>query len=576
MTHSKIIGLLERDACMPTTVIEKQCPHCGKYFELEQKPGVFQREHCSRSCAVRRTLKNRIGSDEWTKEENLELIALIGRFQRLQIIEGWNDIATEKGFPLRSLEGVKIQYDRLARKFGFSRKAILDNWTLRELGRQLDVPTDRVERWIELGLKHEKVGSYNRLTAISRKSFKAFAVAQPGQMWGIELNRLTKALGDRQLAKEIHAVADQPTCGRAIVVVRLDKAEVYKSARSAACTLKPEKWIAMKTSILRTCKKNTPMRNGMDFVQLDYPVYWVPMVYRDEFNQIAGRLLYEIHAELKPVHGYRKTTCAIVAARLAVQITLIIFRRRLKDAEEGKEFLGVDYWIKFWKLQFLNKFHKYVELQSSQMFPVLLSSIKSFTYKYIKNLLAEHGIYEHSRVNEFLDDYASSFIENGIKVFYNRSFLPRYYQPSDRIGTADLYAFIESMFWTRLEFGRDDQKIITRVGIARAKEYFYKFVLPLKSTYDLSGTGSNLETALATDRGESEHLLDSFVHYIIGLHYLTATQKEECELFIGLKLEDASNEEIAMAMNISPKRVREIESEIQVLARRYAEEEEVA
>lgn len=551
---------------MTVPVIERICPHCEKHFELVTKNGIYQRIHCSRSCAAKSTLSSRVGAQEWKKEEDVFLLSLVGKYQRLQIIEMWNDIATENGWPTRTEESVKIHYDRLCQKFKISRKSPTDNWTLRELARRLDIPPDRVERWIELGLKYKTVGKFSRLMSISRKNFKAFAVAQPGQMWGIELNKLRQTLGDRQLAKEIYAVAEQPTVGRAIVVVRLDKAEVYRSARNAACTLKPEGWQGMKASILKTCKKDTPMRNGMDFVQLDYPVFWVPMACREEFNQIAGKLLFEIHSELKPLPGYRKTTCTIVSARLAVQITLIIFRRRLKDANEGNQSWDVDSLSEFWKKFFLAKIKKYATINSSRAFPALFSIVRNHAYNFKELILSK----ETNKIQLFLDDFVSTFIEESMQYYYKTSYLPRYYQPTDRIGIADLYAFIEGAFRIKIKLGDKT----TRLGFVKLLRYCKKMLAPFEENYDLSGTGSNLETAIATNQ-DSTHLLDKFVEYISTAKGINSSEKEKCELFIALKLEDASDNQIATTLGVSMLQLREIESKIQMLAKRYAQENEV-
>ena len=541
---------------MATSTIEKICPHCGKFFELTFKNGTRQRDHCSRSCAVKSTLERRVGAAEWTKEENIELLSLVGEFQRLQIISTWNEIAKEKGFPERSGESVKIQLDRLARRYGFKRKAVMDNWTLRELSRQLDLQSDRVERWIELGLEAQKIGSYARLLAITQKALKTFAVNRPEEMWGIDPKKLGKTIGDLKLAREICEIAGQPTQGRAITVIRLDTGDVYRSARSAACVLAPNGWGAMKSTILATCKRDTPMRNGMDWARIDYPVYWVPLAFRDEFNQVAGRLLYQIHGELKEVSGYQKTSCIIVAGRLAVQITLIIFRRRFKDSTLGVESRSIPELADFWRERFLGYINKYTGLGAVKGWNLLLSRIKSASYRYMAYLTRES---DHLTLAQHAEDFAVHFINDGIRYFQQKSYVPYNYKPQTILEVADLYAYIEGGFWAQIELGKGAKHPL---GHVKMIAYYRKYLRSSPREFDESYMSQSLPNSM-----EYKETLGSLLDFIKA--HAPACLFQKYKLYIDLKIEECSDSEIASIMGLLPGKLIELRERLNQYARDF-------
>ena len=538
-------------------IVKKVCPYCQKKFSVTIKypsQASSVKKHCCRSHARKASLENCGG---WLDVELNTLIALVGFRQKPQIIKDWNDIARQNGWIERSLEAIKTKLDRECRARGIhSKKATHDNWSLRELTRQLDLPLDRAEAWRDNGMQCKKISFYLFTT---RMWLKSFAVKNPSQFWGIDPKKLGKVLKDNKLALEICEVAGQPTTGRAITVIRLDTGDVYRSARSAACTLNPTGWQGLKSNILKTCLRDTPMRNGMDWARIDYPVYWVPLMYREEFNQVAGRLLYQIHGELKDTGGYQKTSCLIVAGRLAVQITLIIFRRRFKDNALGVESRSIPELADFWREKFLGYITNYIGLSIQSGWKALLSKIKSASYRYMSYLTKEidrQSLFQHT------EDFAVYFINEAIRYFQQKSYIPYNYKPQTELEIADLYGYVEGSFWAQIELAKETKYPL---GHLKMLAYYKKHLHLSTSEFNESYMSPQMESS-STSANYGE-ILNKLLTYIQSR--ISVAQFQQYKLYIDLKIEECSDTEIASVMELPLGKLSQLKERLTEYAKEF-------
>ncbi len=299
-------------------------------------------------------LEQKEGSNPWSIEELDKLRSLIGVKPLQQIKQEWNELAKKNLWGDRTDDALQVKLCHEARKLGKSRKATANNWSMTDLAKLLDIPVDRIRNWYRLGIDRKNYsfdGDRYHKTAISRKELKRFATAHPEEFWGIAQVKLSKIFNDSSLAKAIALSVEQPTVGRPITVIRLDTGDVYCSAKSAATAL--NLGASGKNNILKQLKRETPNRLGMEFARIDYPLYWVPLAVRAEFNMIAGKVFYEIYLQLRDLDGYSKLSCQIVAGRIAVQITLFTFRRNLKEQVKGVELSSKKVVANFWQTRIL-------------------------------------------------------------------------------------------------------------------------------------------------------------------------------------------------------------------------------
>lgn len=550
--------------------VEKQCPYCDRYFEVKLKhPKSFQRIHCSRSCAAKSRVKLRPGFEPWSKEEVDYLQSLIGKKQETQITRSWNAIAKKRGWPTRSAESIRVKLGRICTSLKQSRIAKYDNWTMYELSRQLDVPNDRVRQWHRQGLKRERCS--RATTAIRKVDLAMFAALHPEEFWGIDPKYLGKVLGDTKLAKYIERTVEQPTVGRPMTVVRLDTGDIYRSAKQAACQLNIGKHV-----VLDVCGRDTPARNGMDFARLDYPIYWVPWAVREEFNELAGKLLYELYLELKDLGGYKKTSVLIVAGRMAVQIALTAFRRRHREARAGADLTPEEELAEYWKQYFLKNLKLFLTLDQQQSWRQVLSRSKGVAYKIFQTYLPTSTQRELSL---YLEEYGLYYIEKATQYFFRNSYLPKNYNPSSPLEVADFFAFMYSATVANVYVGLR----IIKLAILLAIRYIEQQILPQGRTADLSGTGLDEDE---NDRGfqltansaitrsidqqcDTQHPLDALLSYIALVPNVSREQCDRYQLYIDLKLEDCSDTEIANVLSISKSEVVQIEFELREFATEF-------
>lgn len=559
-------------------IVQKTCPYCGKEFELVgEMPSQVKRSHCSQSCAAKSNLAARSDmSNPWSDEEIALLKSWIGKKPLGLIQREWKLIAKKKGWHERSDEAIHVKFGRLCRELGVSEKAKHDNLSMYELSRQLDIPFDRVREWRRLGLKAFESGidvdGRSHVIAISRKNLREFAIFHPEQFWGIDRHKLSKALGDSKLAKHIHETVEQPTVGRTITVIRLDTGDVYRSARSAALALNLGS--NGKGNILRCLQRDTPMRNGMDFARIDYPVYWVPLAIREEFNQLAGHVFYEIYLQLKDLDGYSKTSCQIVAGRMAVQITQFAFKRNLKEANKGMELTPKQITVEFWTTRFITTLKNFLELDRQQGWNKIASAIKGWAYREFYKLLPA----SQKQLQLHLEEYALWYIQRATEGFFKRSYLPKNYQPKNKLEIADLYTYIYGSIIASVEIRPDLVVLLVHLLTWRYKEKMG--LIGRERTADLSGAGLDEDQsdrsfqyhaqsrAIAAAPNDAAQLLDDLVEFIKH-QPLSNEYRDRLQLYIAMKLEDASDGEIAAAMGIGEGEVRSMEAKLKAMAVKF-------
>ena len=546
--------------------ITKVCHYCGGEFTLYrknyslscQKTGAWKtRSHCTQSCAAKTKLKNSAESeDPWTDEEINYLMKLIGKKPINLIAQHWNGIAKRKGWYPRTKNALKIKATRELAVFGGSLKSVHNHWDSRTLSRILGTPIDKVRSWRRRGIIEFSKLSRNQ-TAISRSQLKQFALSHPEELGGIEPKRLRKVLKDGKLVKAILDVANNaPTMGRPITVIRLDTCEVYRSAKSAASAIAIELGSginATKSRILKTSQRDTPMTNGMDFFRLDYPVYWCPIEIRDRFNQIAGRILCQLYLELKDLGGYSKQSCLTVAARVAVQITLISFRSHQRQPER---FEDVDALADWWKCFFFQKISKIIQYDYNLVFKKIQYSIKQKVYVYFIQV-AKGDI---AKAEGLLEDFTLFFIEKQRSRF-SKSYLPQNYLPSDRLQNADLLAFIYGSILIRIDL--NDRVRGVNITNLLAGNFVRKYRLNQENTTRYNGDWVLHQGNCTSNNSalELELLLDRIKPKTSPKAY------EDIEMYVALKLEDASDSEIVEAMEIGHQELRKLEQNFYALAR---------
>ncbi len=501
----------------------------------------------------------------WSEPELELLKSWIGVKPLQQVLQDWNSIARERGWPERSNNGIHIKFSRSARLPGGSRsvKTTQDNLSMCDLAKSLDIPNDRIRKWVRLGLTRQEYGhaADNRphKTAIARSNLREFAASHPEEFWGIDPKKLSKALGDPKLARKIHKTVDQPTVGRPITVIRLDDGEVYKSAKHASATVSIPKHV-----ILHVCKRETPARGGSDWCQLDYPVFWVPLSVREEFNFLAGKLLYEIYIQFQKLDGFTKLCCVVVAARIAVQITLATFRKRDRQVINGEKLTPKEIIADFYQKRILEQMTMFLGLDQRQGWQRIVGKIKYMAYSTFRSMLPKDT---SAQIQAYLEEFAMQWIQDYSKYFLKNSYLPTGYKVNNKLEIADFYTSAYASPYATIDLGEKGKLLLLRV---KAYRYILKhYALPL--TADLSGTGmedDSLDRGLsyraqvaastndAPQQEDAAALLDELLGYVEK-----TVSKQECDrikLYVSLKLEECSDKEIAKVMGLREPEVTKI------------------
>ena len=535
------------------------------------------RKHCSQSCAAKSSLSKREDiQDPWSKEEVGLLEKWAGKKPLAQIQREWNGIAIKHGWQQRSEDAIHVKFNRLCRKLGRSQVPDSDNLSMQQIARRLDIPINRVQKWKSLGLNVKEFncdsGGRAHITAIAKSDLRAFATLHPEEFWGIERVQLSKALGDSKLAGHIHATVVQPTSGRTITVIRLDTGDVYRSARNAAATLNIGNPSTVKQNILRNCQRDSPMRNGMDFARLDYPVYWVPMSVRDEFNWLAGSVFYEIYLQLHKLYVYKKTSITIVAGRLAVQITRIAFRKNLKQSQAGEELTPKQVLVEYWQERFLSNINTFAAMNQQQGWSKLLKTAKGVAYSVFSWMRPNLQMKQR---DWYLEEFGLWYINYASRYFFRSSYLPQNYKPTTQLEIADFFAAMYSSLFAWVEV-KGNRWLLGRV---LAMGYINKHLPQGERLLDMSDTGIDEETiglsrevnTKANKTGEVE-LLDNLLEFLKS-QPVSQAKRDSYEMYIAMKLEDASDSEIASTMGVSVGEVARIAESIKTLAVKWRDSE---
>lgn len=547
------------------------CAYCQRNFQqtlfvYEGKERFARNKTCSHTCSLKLQNKRRKENNPsfyWSEEEENFLVEQIKKNPPHVIYAEWNDNAIERGWETRPYHQICSKAQRLAQLDprlsdcyvagkNSKKKRIhpsKDNWSLQDLKRILKIRRyERVLRWVhKKGLDYKDLSTpQKRYYAISRRALRKFASLHPEEFWGITQKDLAKVL-PKKLASSIYKInrERQPTNGRALPVVRLDTGDVYRSGTAAATAL------SLNVSATIECaKSDKPMFNGMDFYRFDYPTYWVPPDVREKFNYVAGKVLYSLYLDICNVTGYQKQSCLLVSARLAVQTTLVAFRRREKLTALSREVEPIETIAEYWRELFFKKlsycFHAAPSVMLNKINYIISKKVFRNCYAIAKG--------DATAAKEYVIDFSNYYIKKEIEKFYKNSYLPRNYTPTDKLQHADLWANIYGSLNIKLWIGKEENgtlKAIEWVHIAfmhfcrKHKIKATEEDTPLLQAYNQDWKQHNTQTEKSDCSTELELLLNK------AKKSYPEEQYEQLELFVTLKLEDASDAEIVECMGIS-------------------------
>ncbi len=539
----------------------KACEYCQKEFTVTAGTNLkfssaiaaqkLKRRFCSRSCASKHanTLPSLRTKNKWNKQETDYLGSLIGKYPKELIVEKMQAYQKKHQFEVRGETAVLVKAKRVARKASKTLEPDSNYWNVKALAAKLGIGQHRTRSWVERGII-EVVRSNGQDTRVTRKEFKKFAAKYSHELGGIEPKKLRAVLKDSKLANAIINTANYaPKRGRKMTIVRLDNGEVYQSAKQAAVVLAPimkNTEITAQSKIIQTAKRNSPMRNGMDFFQLDYPLFWVPHILREEFNYLAGKVLYSLYQDICTVTGYQKQSCLTVAARLAIEITLLAFRLRKSHEEHNtdKKDLSHEAIADFYGEKFKERlFYVY------QMTPGLIFKKVTFIIRkrLTKNIFAAvNG--DLILFEEYCQEFANFYIRKQTEQYYRKSFLPIGYSAKTRLEIADLWAYIYGSLNLYINIGKEENNTKKSISWLMLQWIHFSKRNKIESesakeiTFNKSWEKHNQET---TNKASEIDVLLANAEQI----YDEQTY-EKLSMFVALKLEEASDREIAECMDI--------------------------
>lgn len=498
---------------------------------------------------------------DWTAEETTKLYSWIGKYTPLQIISKYQDYAKKKKWRFRTEIAIRIKLKR-------SKKSVVayqDNLSMTVLSLKLDIPMDRIERWIDKGLKYELGGNVSGKSeryskyAISKKHLQEFAIEHCQLMWGIDWRKLGEVIANKPLARKICQAIVQPTCGRQIKLIRLDNGDIYPTAKKMAAAIGVSKGQVLKIAHSESGVK-IGKRQGLDIMQIDYPVYIVPLKIRDEFSYLVGYVFWEIYLELRSIGGESctKKECQIVGLRNAVGIVLSAFRRNLdleicdlnsvSQSELRKK--SIEYYKSF-RVQLIQKF---LNLSYAESYQLIANTIKRRSYQYFVFMNNPQAAYDER--TEFANDY----IDRLINKYRLTEFLPESWYPKSKLEIADLFSYIFQSILFRIRV-KDDKKI--PVLLAKAINYIRSKKLKLLYSAELEKFASD-----SPDRDSLSEGYDSIVEWIDS-NIQSKQDREMLKMYVALIFEGASNKEAALAMNLDPSQLNSIESMLLPLKELY-------
>ncbi|MFN6560026.1 MAG: hypothetical protein RMY28_009480 [Nostoc sp. ChiSLP01] len=399
----------------------KICSVCNGQFT---DTGRSRRVFCSRKCA-------NIGAyaNVWTEEENSRLLKLINRTPVRIIAKNWNNFASKKGWIQRTENAVQDQITKLCRKHNLTSVCTKDEFKQTTLAKLLDIKVDRVRSWVRAGLAAKtlngNVGLKWNSVAISKFDLEEFANKRPEMFYGINPSFLRRVINSKAVVdKIIERTNTQLPKKRDYAIIRLDKPAVYSNCEEAAKDVN-----MTRQGIRYNLEHGEATINGMEWARLEYTLFIVPSAIRNEFNYHAGWILIEIYQDLKRIDGFSKRSVLPTANRIAVQVTIMAFRRNHRETVKGIPFTPKKDICEFWKDKMIANIQRFYQRQDNACFNWILSTIKN---------KAEHIIRDKVELEEF----ALDAINELSRYFLNKSFLPNGYQPKTALEKADYYSAI--------------------------------------------------------------------------------------------------------------------------------------
>ena len=546
---------------------KSKCEYCDRLFEqsikITPKGKKYRTKNktCSLSCVKQLKLQKRKQNNSnyfWSEAETDFLVNSLLKLPLKMIEQNWNDIAVQNGwkkrpnYQIRNKANLLKNDPRLANNVFRGKGRVTrirptkDNWCLRDLFRILKLKKfERLRRWIyKKGLPFENI-NFNGSKGyyiIKRSDLKKFALKHPEEFWGIERKNLAKVLPS-DLASSLAKLnrKEQPSNGRSLPIVRLDKEEYYPSATQAANALD----ISVST-ICMSAKTDKVLTNGMDFFRFDYPTYWIPSEVVKEFNLCASQLIYIFYTQLQDVSGYRKQSCLIVAARCAVQTTLKAFRKRRYQKDIGEEIIPQQLLVETIKDSVIKNIKFFLNCNYQDFYNKLL---RILTRKIYHRFLAIAG--NQDKAIAYCEDFTSFYIENGYKAF-SRTALPLGYVPKDKLQLADCWSYIYKSVLIRVPLKNKDLEEAERLVPfywVQFSHFCRKYKLEVnenKTTSYLPDWQQHNPSLENTDDAKTQvqELLDKAKEKYSPQLY------DRLSMLVALKLEDASDREIADCLGI--------------------------
>lgn len=563
------------------------CQWCNSPFQQPSK--VYngkktwaKNKTCSSECAL--SLQNAKRKKNkpayyWSEAEEELLVKWIQIKPTHLIYQDWDTVAKEQGWKERPYWQICLKANRLVKSHpalkdnyisgkNEAKKRIhvtKDNWALQDLKRILNIRRyGRVLRWVhKKGLEYQDLSTpQKKYYAVTRKALRKFARSHPEEFWGITQRDLRKVL-PKPLADALYKInrERQPTNGRSIPIVRLDTGDVYRSGTAAATSLKLNK-----SALIQCAKSDKVMSNGMDFYRFDYPTYWIPPDIKEEFNFVAGKVLYSLYLDICEVTGYQKQSCLLVAARLAIQTTLTAFRSREKRIALGKQVEPIEIIAEFWRGLFFKKLAYIYQISPSQV----LNKINFIINKRIFRNCYAIARGDRALADEYVNDFCNYYVQKEITKFYKNSYLPENYAPKDKLQYADLWANIYGSLNINLWFGKKENGTLKSVPwiqivfIHFCRHYKIEQCPQENSrvvAYNSDWKYHNQTSHSDSSSEELEALLTN------AKEIYDSTTYEQLELLVALKLEEASDMEIAECLNI---KLIEIPQKLALLAKAKA------
>lgn len=400
----------------------QNCKFCGK--DLITKKTRF---YCDRSCAAR-------GRNNALFEEP-QIIFLLKRLQRCPPQLLIDEFIMK--FPGFTRQQIQTKITALAKSKNISTVSTHRVWALSDLAKTLGISYDRVRSWQRKynlrSLKRKgKTWRGNRVF-VYKKDIETFALERPDLFKEIKMSSLRKVIDNKAAIASVLNYSNI-SCPKTLVIIKLNDGSLFASATEAMKSMNCE---ITDKGILYNCSVDRPMMNGTNWYKLQYPCIEVPKEVRAEFLHLAGLIFYQLYNEFK--HLAPPKSCLIVAARSAVAIALMTFKRHARNQMEciyeSKNAIA-----SFYQECFIKNVRFFYGKTQSTSFQIIKSQIISIASPIFK------GAYFNS--NEAItnaEEFALHMISKASESFFKKGFLPSSYSPLQQLELADYYATIAAI-----------------------------------------------------------------------------------------------------------------------------------